>query len=86
MKERALLELMIANYSANPGTGWVPAEKCAQIMVSYNQRFQQWRLKGIKIENRMIGDKSEYKLYTHPSEIDRDNFRSKVSQMALEIN
>jgi len=85
MKERMLLELMIVNYSGNPISGWVSAERCAQIMVSYNQRFQQWRNKGIKIENRMKEDRSEYKLYTHPAEIDRENFRSKVSQITIEL-
>ena len=85
MKERMLLELMIFNYTGNPLTGWVPAEQCAARMVSYNQRFQQWRANGIKIDNRIREGQSEYKLYTHPSEIDRENFRSKVSQIAIEF-
>jgi hypothetical protein len=85
MKERMLLELMIANYSGNSFSGWVSAESCATRMVSYNQRFQEWRLNGIKIENRIIEGRSEYKLYTHPLEIDKENFRSKASQMAMDF-
>lgn len=78
---------MIDNYSSMPNEGWVSMEKIIHrtSMSSFNQRFQEWRDHGIMIENRMIDSNSEYKLFTHPLDVDKDNFRNKVKQTSLNL-
>jgi hypothetical protein len=87
MKERVLLELMITNYSGNPQSGWVSMDRIISrtMMSSFNQRFQEWRRRGIIIKNRVKDGKSEYRLFTNPADIDRDNIRSKALQLMMEI-
>jgi hypothetical protein len=88
-KERKLLELMIRHYSPLPVEGWVSMELILQetAMSSFNQRFQEWRKSGITIENRMMDrrQKSEYKLFTHPQNVDVENIRYQAVQMEMAI-
>ena len=81
------MELMIARYSSNPALGWVAMDEIIQktLMSSFNQRFQQWRDRGIVITNRMLDGKSKYKLFTHPDDIDRERFSCKAVQVGMEF-
>lgn len=54
-------------------------------MSSFNQRFQEWRQRGIAIENRMIDDRSEYKLFTNPQDIDFETICCKAIQTELAV-
>lgn len=84
-KQQKLLELMMSNYSSYPKEGWVSMDEILiKIrMSSFNQRFQEWRDRGIIIKNRMINKKSEYKLVTHPSNIDKITISCTAQQQGL---
>jgi len=78
-KENRLLNLLAEAY--HTPDKWVSMEEILirVQMSSFNQRFQEWRERGIDIRNRMNNGTSEYRLFTHPLSIDWVNFRLKVN-------